>query len=109
VKPGWAPELLSWLGDQAGYAYCTARKLKNVRPDPRRLLGNASTLVVDALDELSVRGEGDAVDLVLQWQRAGRLTSRSSGFAPTADDVIELLGAVDPLSGMMRNGAISCC
>ena len=35
-------------------------------PDPRRLLGNATTLVVDALDELSIQGEGDAVDLVLQ-------------------------------------------
>lgn len=32
-------ELLNWLGDQAGFAYCTARKLVNVRPDPRRLLG----------------------------------------------------------------------
>lgn len=59
-------ELLGWLGNQAGYAYCTARQLKNVRPNPRRLFGNANTLVVDALDELSIRGEGDAVDLVLQ-------------------------------------------
>jgi hypothetical protein len=59
-------ELLRWLGTQPGYAYCTARQLKNVRPNPRRLLGNASTLVVDALDELSIQGEGDAVDLVLQ-------------------------------------------
>ena len=30
------------------------------------MLGNATTLVVDGLDELSTQGEGDAVDLVLQ-------------------------------------------
>jgi hypothetical protein len=59
-------ELLTWLGNQPGYAYCTARQLKNVRPNPHRLLGNGTTLVVDALDELSIQGEGDAVDLVLQ-------------------------------------------
>jgi hypothetical protein len=59
-------ELLSWLGDLPDHAYCTARQLKNVRPNPGRLLGNSTTLVVDALDELSVQGEGDAVDLVLQ-------------------------------------------
>jgi hypothetical protein len=66
-EPGMGKtELLRWLGNQPGYAYCTARQLKNVRPDPRRLLGDAPTLVVDALDELSVQGEGDAVDLALQ-------------------------------------------
>lgn len=58
--------LLKWLGCQPRHAYCTARQLKNVRPDPRRLVENATTLVVDALDELSIQGEGDAVDLVLQ-------------------------------------------
>src|SRR5687767_2119570 len=66
-EPGMGKtQLLKWLEDQPGYAYCTARQLKNVRPDARRLLGNATTLVVDALDELSIQGEGDAVDLVLQ-------------------------------------------
>jgi len=58
--------LLTWLGNQPGYAYCTARQLKNAKPDGRRLLGDASTLVVDALDELSARNDGDAVDVVLQ-------------------------------------------
>ena len=66
-EPGMGKtELLRWLGEKPGYAYCTARQLKNVRPAPSRLLGNATTLVVDALDELSIQGEGDAVDLVLQ-------------------------------------------
>ena len=66
-EPGMGKtELLRWFGDQPGYAYCTARQLKNAKPDPRRLLGEATTLVVDALDELSVQGDGDAVDLVVQ-------------------------------------------
>lgn len=66
-EPGMGKtELLRWLGQQPGHAYCTARQLRNARPDPRRLLGNATTLVIDALDELSVQGDGDAVDLVLQ-------------------------------------------
>lgn len=66
-EPGMGKtELLKWLGDKPGYTYCTARQLKNVRPNPRGLLGNATTLVIDALDELSTHGEGDAVDLVLQ-------------------------------------------
>lgn len=59
-------QLLRWLGAQPGYAYCTARQLINARPTPQRLLGSASTLVVDALDELTARADGDAVDLVLQ-------------------------------------------
>lgn len=66
-EPGMGKtELLRWLGDNPAYAYCTARQLINIRPDPKRLLGNATTLVIDALDELSAQGEGDAVDLVLQ-------------------------------------------
>nr|MBD4890924.1 hypothetical protein [Xanthomonas citri pv. citri] len=59
-------ELLSWLGQQPGHVYCTARKLNNTRLDAARLLGDATTVVIDALDELSVQGDGDAVDLVLQ-------------------------------------------
>ncbi len=59
-------ELLSWLGQQPGHVYCTARKLNNTRLDSARLLGDATTVVIDALDELSVQGDGDAVDLVLQ-------------------------------------------
>ena len=59
-------ELLRWLADTTGHAFSTARKLKNSKGDRARLMGTASTIVIDALDELSVRGEGDAVDLVLQ-------------------------------------------
>jgi predicted NACHT family NTPase len=57
--------LLEWLAGQPGHAWCTARQLMN-RYDPRSLLGNATTLVIDALDEVVARREGDAVDLVLQ-------------------------------------------
>lgn len=59
-------ELLRWIGQQHDHSYCTATQLRNARPDGRKLLGNASTLVVDALDELSARADGDAVDLVLR-------------------------------------------
>ena len=66
-EPGMGKsELLRWLGREPGCAFCTARQLINIRPDPRRLLGNAQALVIDALDEVSVCGQGDAVDLVLQ-------------------------------------------
>lgn len=65
-EPGMGKtELLLWLKQQPGFAYCTARQLNNARP-PKKVLGNAKVLVVDALDELSVRTEGDAVDVVLQ-------------------------------------------
>lgn len=57
--------LLEWLASAPSHAWCTARQLIN-RPDPTTLLGNAGTLVIDALDEVSARREGDAVDLVLQ-------------------------------------------
>ncbi|WP_277980570.1 NACHT domain-containing protein [Sphingomonas phyllosphaerae] len=57
--------LLQWLAEAPGHAWCTARQLIN-RADPRTLLGGAETLVIDALDEVSARREGDAVDLVLQ-------------------------------------------
>lgn len=56
--------LLDWIAEAPGYARCTARQLL-VRPDPRTLLGDAQVLVIDALDELSIRKEGDAVELVL--------------------------------------------
>ncbi|MBO6827131.1 MAG: hypothetical protein JJ879_13070, partial [Sneathiella sp.] len=57
--------LLGCLRDVEGFAVCTARKLI-VTPDPRSLLGESTTLVVDALDEVSAQHEGDAVDLVLR-------------------------------------------
>lgn len=59
-------ELLQWLGTQPGHVYCTARRLRNAGSNPSRVLGDASTLVIDALDELSTKDDGDAVDLVLQ-------------------------------------------
>ncbi len=57
--------LLSQLKDVDGYAFCTARKLLIV-PDPQPHIGNATTLVIDGLDEVSAQREGDAVDLVLR-------------------------------------------
>lgn len=49
-------ELTQWLGSQASHALCTARQLLT-RHDPRSLLGNATTLVIDALDEVPARSE----------------------------------------------------
>jgi len=57
--------LLQWLGDQPGYKFVTARQLLN-HPNPRGLLGNAETLVIDALDEVAGKNDGDAVDFVLR-------------------------------------------
>jgi hypothetical protein len=57
--------LLMQLKDVDGFAVCTARKLI-ITPDPKLILGGASTLVVDALDEVSAQREGDAVDLILK-------------------------------------------
>lgn len=57
--------LLSQLKDLEGYSFCTARKLL-ISADPKPLLQNASTLVIDGLDEVSAPREGDAVDLVLR-------------------------------------------
>ncbi len=57
--------LLEWLATSPGYTRCTARQLIN-RYDPRTLLGDAHTLVIDALDEVSAQREGDATDLVLR-------------------------------------------
>lgn len=57
--------VLEQLRDMPGYRLCTARKLIN-SPNPAALLGDGHTLVIDALDEVAVRGDGDAVDLVLQ-------------------------------------------
>lgn len=57
--------LLESLSDRPQYAYCTARQLIN-RAKPENLLGDALVLVIDALDEVSARGDGEAVDLVLQ-------------------------------------------
>lgn len=57
--------LLLQLKDVDGFTVCTARKLINTQ-DPIALLAGATTLVIDALDEVSARLDGDAVDLVLR-------------------------------------------
>ncbi|ATQ77736.1 hypothetical protein CR152_26960 [Massilia violaceinigra] len=57
--------LLEWLATDRLYALCTARKLIN-RSDPHSLLGNATVLVVDSLDEVNAQRDGDAVDHVLR-------------------------------------------
>jgi len=57
--------LLGRLKEIDDFVVCTARKLI-VTPDPKSLLGESTTLVVDALDEVSAQHEGDAVDLVLR-------------------------------------------
>jgi hypothetical protein len=56
--------LLKWLANTPGFVFCTARELVH-NPKPERLLGDAQVLVIDALDEVSVYREGDAVGLVL--------------------------------------------
>lgn len=70
-EPGMGKtHLLEWLAHSPDYAFCSARKLIN-RHDPRTLLGDARVLVIDALDEVSTRKDGEAVDLVLR--RLGEL------------------------------------
>ncbi|MCG7222228.1 hypothetical protein [Acinetobacter sp. AG3] len=57
--------LLEWLGNLENYAYCTAGQLLN-RANPSLLLGSNNVLVIDALDEVSSKNDGDSVDRVLQ-------------------------------------------
>ena len=57
--------LLLGLKDIEGFSVCTARKLIN-SPYAAALMGAATTLVIDALDEVSARLDGDSVDLVLR-------------------------------------------
>ncbi|WP_122075971.1 NACHT domain-containing NTPase [Pseudophaeobacter sp. EL27] len=56
--------LLEEIGQEAGYKFVHARRLIRSH-DPSKLLGDATTFVIDALDELAVQAEGDAVDAVL--------------------------------------------
>lgn len=58
-------ELMRWLAKPVGYKFCTARQLIN-RYDARDLLGDAQVLVIDALDEVGAKTDGEAVDLVLR-------------------------------------------
>lgn len=57
--------LLARLAKAGGTATCTARKLINTHA-PAKLIGNATRLVIDALDEVAANHEGAAVDLVVQ-------------------------------------------
>jgi hypothetical protein len=45
--------------------WCTARQFIN-RSNPGSLIGNKRLVIIDALDEIASRREGDAIDLVLQ-------------------------------------------
>lgn len=56
--------LLEQIGARNDYKFVHARRLVRSQ-DPSKLLGGARTLVIDALDELTVQSEGDAVDAVL--------------------------------------------
>jgi len=56
--------LLEWLADAPGFSLHTARKLVH-HPSPTALRRGAEVLVIDALDEVPVQREGDAVGLVL--------------------------------------------
>jgi hypothetical protein len=65
-EPGMGKsKLLQNLAEAAGLPWCTARRLIN-RPDPRSLVGDRPPIVIDGLDEVAAKREGDAVDLVLQ-------------------------------------------
>lgn len=57
--------LLEQLKPLPGYVVCTARRLINAA-NPASVLGDATTLVIDALDEVAARRDGDAVDAILQ-------------------------------------------
>lgn len=64
---GGKTRLTEELGRFEGFERCTARQLLN--GVPQRILGNATVLVIDALDEVAVKAEGDAVDHVLRSLR----------------------------------------
>ena len=65
-EPGMGKsKLLQNLAEAAALPWCTARRLIN-RPDPRSLTGDRAPIVIDALDEVAAKREGDAIDLVLQ-------------------------------------------
>ncbi|WP_340680719.1 hypothetical protein [Paraglaciecola sp.] len=57
-------ELLKQLTKSQNYVHCTARKLI-ASTKPENILGGATTIVIDALDEVSAKNEGGAIDFVL--------------------------------------------
>ena len=71
-EPGMGKsELLRNLSDSGNARLVTARQLIN-RTEPRSLIEDGDTILIDALDEVPATGVGDAVDLVLQ--RLGQLS-----------------------------------
>lgn len=65
-EPGMGKtELLKAVGCADGNVFCRATQLIN-HARPETLIGNATCLVIDALDEVAAQRQGDAVDLVLQ-------------------------------------------
>jgi hypothetical protein len=65
-EPGMGKStLLQRIAESMASPLCTARQLIN-RSDPRTIIGDKASIVIDALDEVAAKREGDAVDLVLQ-------------------------------------------
>lgn len=65
-EPGMGKtKLLKELSANDGNAFCRAQQLIN-RSRPKTLLGDSKRIVIDAIDEVSAKSNGDAVDLVLQ-------------------------------------------
>ena len=63
--------LLEEIAENDGYKLVHARRLVR-SDDPSILLGDATNFVIDALDELTVQAEGDAVDAGLaSLEKAG--------------------------------------
>jgi len=58
-------ELTYWIGAQENFLRCTARQLIS-RTKAIELPSVETVLVIDALDEVGIRVEGEAVDLVLR-------------------------------------------
>lgn len=57
--------LLEWLALQPGYSFCTASQLRRSN-HPQKLIKDGDFLVIDALDEVSVKQDGDVLELVLK-------------------------------------------
>lgn len=102
-EPGMGKtEVLARLAKAGGTASCTARKLTNTH-DPAKLLGNATTLIIDALDEVAANQEGAAVDRVVQKLDAVGtppfvLSCRVADWqAATSKQTIKEMYGIDPL------------
>lgn len=65
-EPGMGKsQVLAQLAKKAGLKLYTAQQIIN-RPNPQSLVGDASPVIIDSLDEVSARQEGHAINLVLQ-------------------------------------------